>query len=164
MEQKQTIVEVKPYEEIIEELQKESLVFAAYYNDEGKVLIAKGPYFKRFSLPAVRVTQPDATYSYLNPILRKEFGINTYIKDYIELVRGFYKAEDGQYKLGNFICFFANEYHDYPGKPELTPEPEIFSEAKYVTHEELIQMYENDEVTEYTMYYVGRVQEKVMAK
>ena len=163
MEQKQTTLEVKPYEEIIEQLQKESLAFVVYHNNEGKILIAKGPFFKRFSLPAVRVTKSDATYSFLNPILRKEFGINTYIRDYIELVRGFYKTEEG-YKLGNFICFFANEYHDYPGKPNLTPEPEIFSEAKYVTHEELIQMYENDEVTEYTMYYVGRVQEKVMAK
>ena len=164
MEQKQTIVEVKPYEEIIEQLQKESLVFAAYYNDEGKLLIAKGPYFKRYSLPAVRVTDSDSTYTYLNPILQKEFGINAYIKDYIELVRGFYKAEDGEYKLGNFICFFANEYYDYPGKPNLTPNPEIFSEAKYVTYEELIQMYERDEVTEYTMYYAGRVKEIVMAR
>lgn len=159
MEQKQTIVEVKPYEEIIAELQKESLLFVAYHNDEGKILIAKGPYFKRFSLPAVRVTKPDASYTFLNPILRKEFGINTYIKDYIELVRGFYKAEDGQYKLGNLICLFAKEYYDYPGKPNLTPEPEIFSEAKYVTYEELIQMYERDEVTEYTMYYASRIKD-----
>lgn len=149
---------IKSYEEIVEQLQKESLALVVYHNNEGKILIAKGPYFKRFSVPAVRIVKADASYTYLNPVLRKEFGINTYIKDYVELVRGFYKTEEG-YKLGNLICFFANEYHDYPGKPNLTPEPEIFSEAKYVTYEELIAMYERDEVTEYTMYYASRIEE-----
>lgn len=152
------------YEEIIEQLQKESLIFAAYQNDEGKLLIAKGPYFKRFSLPAVRVTDQFSSYTYLNPVLQKEFGVNIYIKDYIELVRGFYKGEDGEYKLGNFVCFFGKEYHNYPGKPDLTPEPEIFLEAKYVTLEELTAMYENDEVTEYTMYYASRIKEIVEAR
>lgn len=153
-------MEIKPYEEIMEQLQKESLVFVLYYNEENKLLISKGPAFDRYSIPYTRVTNPDASYAYLNPILQKEFGINTCIKDYVELVRGFYKTDDG-YKLGNMICFLSEEYKDYPGKPDLEAKPEVFSEAKYVTYEELVNMYEQGEVTEYTMYFVSRVQEQI---
>lgn len=161
MEQKQTTLEVKPYEEIIEQLQKESLVFVVYHNDEGKFLIAKGPYFDRHSLPCTRVTDNNAAYAYLNPILQKEFGINTRIKDYVELVRGFYK-EENEYKIGNFICFLGEEYYEYPGKPNLTPNPEIFSDAKYVTLDEAKELYSQGQITEYTMYYLMRVHEFIM--
>lgn len=150
----------KTYEEVIEQLQKESLAMVLYRNEEKKILIAKGPYWERYSLPCTRVTDSNAAYAYLNPILRKEFGINTQIKDYMELVRGFYKAEDGEYKNGNLICFLGEEYYDYPGKPNLEPEPEIFSEAQYVTLDELMALYEEEKVTEYTMYYALRLKEK----
>lgn len=154
-------LEVKPYDEIMEQLMKESLAFAAYINEENKFLIAKGPYFDRFSLPCTKVTNSETSaYAYLNPILRKEFGINARIKDYLELVRGFYKIND-EYKIGNLICFFCEEYYEYPGKPNLTPEPEIFSEAKYVSFDEAKELYSRGEITEYTMYYLSRIQEKV---
>lgn len=156
-------LEVKPYEQIIEQLQKDSLVLVVYANEEGKFLIAKGPYFNNFSLPCTKVTGTNSAYAYLNPILQKEFGINTRILDYVELVRGFYK-ENTELKIGNLICFLGEEYYEYPGKPNLTPNPEIFSESKYVTLEEANEMYKRGEINEYAMYYLHRVEEKKIHK
>lgn len=146
-------------EEVLKKLKKDGLIFGAFRSEKNKILICKTPFFHQYSLPCIKLNEGEEISEKFDPMFRNEFQITPEIKKYLELTRGFYE-ENNIEKNGNFICLHIEEYPEYPlkKKPALKPSGN-YTDIKYVTYEEALELYHNKELTNYSMFYIFKLKE-----
>lgn len=142
---------------VLDNLQRNGLVFGAYADEEERYLVCQTPYFPELSLPCVKMYAGEEVTSKFSPMFKNEFQITPMIRNYVELVRGSYMDGDIQ-KNGNFICLYITEYPYFPLKdnPELRPSGD-YTDIRYITYDEAKHLYSIGELNEYTMFYISRI-------
>lgn len=142
---------------VLDNLQKDGLVFGAYINGENNFLICKTPFFTELSLPCVKMFVGKEITDLFIPMFKDEFQITPMIKNYVELARGSYLDGEEQ-KNGNFVCLYITEYPHFPLKeePKLKPSGK-YVDIRFVSYDEAKRLYASGELSEYSMFYISRI-------
>lgn len=142
--------------EVAQRLQKDSIAMALYRNKEGKFLICKTPFFHQYTLPCTPIDDSQSVNYFLNPILEEEFNIVPIITDYIETTRGIY-LKNNKLSLGNIICIKYTDYDNILNTVDKNiMDSVIYTEKQYVTYEEVLELYNNNQINSYSMYCIER--------
>ncbi|MGL5714443.1 MAG: hypothetical protein ACRCX2_15600 [Paraclostridium sp.] len=144
-------------QKIITELSENTMAGAIYKNPQGKLLICKTPHSNgKWSFPTVVTNTSKTVVKFIESLFLTEFGLDLQIVDYYETTRTQWKM-GSTYKMFNFLCYDFIEPVPYIGQPDLTPTPSgDYTNISYKTPAEIIDLYENCQFEDSSMYYLLR--------